>query len=123
MGGLGTLASDSKWFRLDATLGEDTKSELTIKTADEDAAKRVAGAITALADFSKVALPQMKAAGAQLGEMADVMTTIVDALKPEQAGSNVTIGFDAKATGAMVRAWVVGRQIAASEGPGNKAGL
>ena len=48
------IVTDSKWLRIDLSLGETAKAEATIQTADEEAGKRMADAVTGLGDFMKV---------------------------------------------------------------------
>ena len=106
--GLVPMATDSKWLRMEMTLGEAVKMEVTIQTADEEAGKRVADAVTGLGDFIKAQIAaQMKQAAAQadphFGEFVDAMTAIAEAFKPQQTGTKVTVTADAKAVGGMLR--------------------
>ncbi len=127
-----TFANDSKWMRIEAALGDAVKAELTIQTADEDAAKRVADAVTGFGDFMKAHAAQMKQAFAQapphpqigpMREMADLAATIAETLKPQQAGTKVTVSADAKVVGAMLKFAVMTQRMVAENAPGAKGGL
>lgn len=129
-----TIVTDSKWLRMEMTLGAATKAQMTIQTADEDAGKRVSDAIVALGDFMKAQVAQMKQAFAQLppqagaqmaqlGDMADAMSAFAEAFKPAQDGAKVIVTADAKAVGGMLRGWLGAQKMQAQNAPGPKGGL
>jgi hypothetical protein len=129
-----TIATDSKSMRLEVTLGEAVGAEITLQGADEETAKRLAEAVTGLGDLIRAEIPQMKqafvqppAAGApvQAGpilEMVEPLTAIAEALKPQQAGTTVTVKADAKVAGAMFRVVALTRRMAVNAAP-SKGGL
>jgi FtsP/CotA-like multicopper oxidase with cupredoxin domain len=132
--GLGDLAKDSKFVRLELTLGEAVAADVTIQTADEEAGKRVADAVSGMGDFIRAQVAQMKQAFAQvppqaaaqmapLREMADAMMSLADAFKPEQSGTKVTMKADAKAAGAMLLVVGRGLKMEAQNAPAGKGGL
>jgi hypothetical protein len=130
---LATLATDSKSMRLEVTLGEGMGAEITLQGADEEAAKRLADAVTGLGDLIRAEIPQMKQAVLQppvraavqvkpMLEMVEPLTAIAEALKPEQAGAKVTIKADAKVAGAMFRVVALTQRMAVNAAPA-KGGL
>ena len=132
--GFQSMVSDPKWYLFEITLGEASKAEVTIQTADEEVAKRVADAVTGIGDFVKAQAAQMKQQFAnmpkqalqQLGpmaEMADAMTTMAEAFKPTQMGSKVMATFDAPAAGGMLRLFLFTQRMMAQNAPPPKGGL
>jgi hypothetical protein len=132
--GMLTVATDSKWLRMEMTLGAAVKAQVTIQTADEDAGKRVSDAVTGLGDFIKAQVAQMKQAFAQappqavaqmgpIGDIADAMSAFAEAFKPTQDGTKVVVTADAKAVGGMLRGWFSAQKMQAQNAPGPKGGL
>jgi hypothetical protein len=133
--GLGDLAKDSKSIRLELTLGQAVAADVTIRSADEEAAKRVADAVSGLGDFIRAQVAQMKQVFAQgvppqaavqmapLKEIADAMGSLADAFKPQQAGTTVTMKGDAKAAGALLMVVTRGMTMEAANAPAGKGGL
>jgi hypothetical protein len=132
--GLGELAKDSKSIRLELTLGQAVAADVTIRSADEEAAKRIADAVSGLGDFIRAQVAQMKQAFAQippqaaaqmapLKEIADAMVSLADAFKPQQSGTTVTMKADAKAAGAMLMVVTRGMKMEAANAPAGKGGL
>lgn len=121
-----TILTDSKWFRIELTLGEATQAEVTIQAGDEPAGKRIADAVTGLGELMKSQAAQIKKsagkADARIVEIADAMTDAAEGYKPVQAGALVKITADAKAIGGMVRAWIIGNSMQPSATP-TKGGI
>lgn len=131
---LADFVKEAKSLRIELTLGQMVAAEVTIQTADEDAAKRVADAVTGLGETIKAQVAQMKQAFAgappqvaaqmgPIGEIADAMSAVAEAVKPQQAGAKVTISVDAKTVGAVLRMTASVRKMEAANAPGGKGGL
>jgi hypothetical protein len=132
--GLVTILADSQWIRTEFTLGEGVKLVFTMQTADEETGTRVADGVTGLHDALKAQVAQMKQAFAQLppqvlaqlgtmGDVADAMVMLVEALKPTQAGATVTVTLDAKAVGGLCMGFFAVQTMQGPAAPAKKGGL
>jgi len=105
-----TLASnvaDSKWMKLELSLGEAPALGATVQAADDAGAN---GIVTAVGEGSKMLrdqAAQLKQAGQpQLAAMGDAMNGLADALKPNQSGAQVSINVDGKTVGPIVAQFI-----------------
>jgi hypothetical protein len=84
--GTATLVTESKWFRLEMDLGKAAKADVTIQTADADAGKRMADAVTAAGEAMKALVAQMRQApakgGQEFAEMIEGMSALAEEFKP-----------------------------------------
>jgi hypothetical protein len=124
--------TDSKSVRIELTMGETPKTDVTIKAADEEGAKRVVDAVNGFASYMTAQIAQMKQVLANqppggglppdFNTMIDGMTAFAEALKPTQAGDKVTLTASEKAVGGVLRSWFMARNVQAQAAP-NKGGL
>lgn len=125
--GFVSFVTDTKWIRIEMTPGAAVKAELTIDTADEETAKRMADIVTGFGEFMKAQIAQMKQAAAQAGPefvmMMDAAAALAEEIKPQQSATNVTVAFDAKGIGALLTGYLLPRARQAQAAPASKGGL
>jgi hypothetical protein len=99
---LAPLIADSKWIKMELSLGDAPAIGVALQAADDTSANGIVTAVGQGTQMLRDQGAQLKQAGPQLAAMGDALTSLADALKPKQDGSAVTMSVDGKTVGPIV---------------------